>query len=228
MWTSCFFLFFFSQRSLYRTIKVKVKVLVAQSCLTVCNLLDWSLRGFSVRGIFQARILEWVAIPFSRGSSWPRDWTNLAFPCCGQILYHLSLQGSSEQNCGRWQTWPWLLSFPYLQCDFATPLITMWSSFTYTLSLRRLCNLIWPLQSVGRDTVPVLCMISHHVTTQASKLENDSHVEWRQAVLAEAVLSVPSWPGSCLQRRGWGETRRTIIWDQFKSFFFHLFLLVGD
>ena len=42
--------------------------------------------------------------------------------------------------------------------------------------------------------VPVLRMISRHVTTQASKLESDSHVEWRQAILAEAVLSqsVPS------------------------------------
>lgn len=37
--------------------------------------------------------------------------------------------------------------------------------------------------------VPVLRMISRHVTTQASKLESDSHVEWRQAILAEAVLS---------------------------------------
>ena len=213
---------------LHATTKTWHCVYVCSVWFTLCDPRFYSSLGFSVRGIFQARILEWVAIPFSRGSSWPRDWTNLAFPCCGQILYHLSLQGSSEQNCGRWQTWPWLLSFPYLQCDFATPLITMWSSFTYTLGLRWLCNLIWPLQSVGRDTVPVLCVISHHVTTQASKLENDSHVEWRQAVLAEAVLSVPSWPGSCLQRRGWGETRRTIIWDQFKSFFFHLFLLVGD
>ena len=216
MWTN----FFFSpQRSLYRTIKVKGKVLVAQSCPTFCNLLDCSLRVFSIHGIFQARILEWVALPFTRGSSWPRDWTNLAFPHCGQILYHLSHQGSSEQNRGRWQTWAWLLSFPYLQCDFAALLITTWSSFTYTLSLRWLCNLIWPLQSGGSDTVPVLCMISHHVTSQASKLENDSHVEWRQAILAEAVLSqsVPSWPGSCLQRHEWGETRRTILWDQFKS-----------
>ena len=36
--------------------------------------MDCSLLGFSVHEIFQARILEWVAIPFSRGSSWPRDW----------------------------------------------------------------------------------------------------------------------------------------------------------
>ena len=49
--------------------------------------MDCSLPGSSVYGILQARILEWVAIPFSRGSSWPRDWTWVS--CTGrQILYH--------------------------------------------------------------------------------------------------------------------------------------------
>ena len=38
---------------------------VAQLCLTVCDPMDWSLPGFSVHGIFQARVLEWVAISFS-------------------------------------------------------------------------------------------------------------------------------------------------------------------
>ena len=50
-----------------------LQVLVAQSCLTLCDLMDYSLPGFSVHGIVQARILEWVAMPFSRGSSPPRD-----------------------------------------------------------------------------------------------------------------------------------------------------------
>ena len=54
---------------------VKVKVLVAQSSPTLCDPIDCGLQGFSVRGILQARMLEWVAIPFSRGSSWLRNWT---------------------------------------------------------------------------------------------------------------------------------------------------------
>ena len=45
------------------------------SCPTLCNPIDCNLEGFSVHGILQARILEWVAIPFSRGSSQPRDRT---------------------------------------------------------------------------------------------------------------------------------------------------------
>ena len=55
---------------------VTLKVSVAQSCPTVCDPMDCSLPGSSVHGIFQARILEWVAISFSGGSSqWRGDWT---------------------------------------------------------------------------------------------------------------------------------------------------------
>ena len=46
---------------------------VAQSYLTLCDPMNYSLSGSSVHGILQARILEWVAMPFSRGSSQPRD-----------------------------------------------------------------------------------------------------------------------------------------------------------
>ena len=52
-----------------------VLCLVAQLCPTLCNPMDCSLPGSSVHGILQAGILEWVAIPFSRGSSQPRDRT---------------------------------------------------------------------------------------------------------------------------------------------------------
>ena len=48
---------------------------VAQSCPTLCDPIGCSPPGFSVHGILQARILEWVVIPFSRGSSPPRDQT---------------------------------------------------------------------------------------------------------------------------------------------------------
>ena len=55
-----------------------VEVKVAQSCLTLCDSIDCSLPGSSVYGILQARILEWVAIPFSSGSSEPRDQTRVS------------------------------------------------------------------------------------------------------------------------------------------------------
>ena len=57
----------------------KVKVLDAQLCLTLCDPMDCSPPGSSFHDILQARILEWVAIPFSRGSSQPRDWTQISY-----------------------------------------------------------------------------------------------------------------------------------------------------
>ena len=53
--------------------------LVTQSCLTLCNSMNYSPLGSSVQGILQARILEWIEMPISRGSSWPRDWTQVSF-----------------------------------------------------------------------------------------------------------------------------------------------------
>ena len=50
---------------------------VAQSCLILCDPIDYRLPGSSVHGILQTRILEWVAVPFSRGSSQPRDRTQV-------------------------------------------------------------------------------------------------------------------------------------------------------
>ena len=58
-----------------------------QSCLSLCNC---SPPGSSVHGILQARVLKWVAMPSSRGSSWPRDWTRISYvPCLGRwVLQH--------------------------------------------------------------------------------------------------------------------------------------------
>ena len=61
------------------------EVRVAQPCLTLCNATDCSLSGSSVHGILQARILEWVVISFSRGSSQPRDQTQVS-PIVGRYF----------------------------------------------------------------------------------------------------------------------------------------------
>ena len=57
---------------------LEVKVLIVQLCLTVCNTMHCSPQGSSVPGILRARILEWIAILFSRGSSRPRDQTQVS------------------------------------------------------------------------------------------------------------------------------------------------------
>ena len=62
----------FSTFLLYMLFQFKVNMKVAQSCLTLCDPMD-----YTVHDILQARILEWIAYPFSRGSSQPRDWTQV-------------------------------------------------------------------------------------------------------------------------------------------------------
>ena len=61
-----------------------------QSCLILCDPMDYSPLGSSVHGILWGRILEWVAVPSSLGSSQPRDQTCLSYISCigRQILYH--------------------------------------------------------------------------------------------------------------------------------------------
>ena len=68
---------------------------VAQSCLALCDLIDCILPVFSVLRILQARILQWVAIPFSRGF-FPIQGLNAGLLHCRQFLYHLYHQGSIE------------------------------------------------------------------------------------------------------------------------------------
>jgi len=71
--------------------KIKVKVLVAQLYLTLWPM-NCSSPGSSVHGILQARLLKRVAIPFFRGSFWPK--LSPSFLHCRWILYHLSHEGS--------------------------------------------------------------------------------------------------------------------------------------
>ena len=72
---------------------------VTQSCPTLCDPMDCSLPGSSIHGIFQARVLEWVAIAFSRGSSWPRDWTQVS---------HIAGRCFTVWATREVQTWVWV------------------------------------------------------------------------------------------------------------------------
>ena len=76
---------------------------VTQLCPTLSNPMDCSLPGSSIHGILQARILEWVAISFSRGSSWPRDGTQVS-RIAGR---HFNLWATTQSYglCGRGRGW---------------------------------------------------------------------------------------------------------------------------
>ena len=120
--------------------------------------MDCSLPGSSVHGISQARILEWVAIPYSRGSSQPRAQTQIScISCIGrQMLYH----------CATWEAWLGLL-FIYL----AVPGL---SCGTQAVSLVAVCEL-FPCGHVGsrfltRDQIHVSCVscISRQILTTSA------------------------------------------------------------
>ena len=76
-----------------------VLCLVTQSCLTLCDPMDYSQPGSSVHGILQARIPEWVAITSSWGSSQPRDWTQV-FGIAGRFFTIWVTREAQEYWCG--------------------------------------------------------------------------------------------------------------------------------
>ena len=110
-----------------------------QLCLTLCDPVGCSLPGSPVHGVFQVRILEWVAISYSRGLSPFRDWTCISCVSyiAGCVLYQLSHQGSSlwprqllklcctmnmksfsvQASCGFWK---WQATYMHLKALKAT------------------------------------------------------------------------------------------------------------
>ena len=75
---------------------------VAQSCLTLCDPMDCSLAGSSIHMIFQARVLEWVAMSFSRGSSQLRDRTQVSCTA-GRCLTVWATREAQQEKPPQWQ-----------------------------------------------------------------------------------------------------------------------------
>ena len=82
----------------YHSIVKQLCAQALQSCPTVCDPMDFSPPGSSVHGVLQARILKWVALPFSRGSSQPRDWTTIScFSCTASRFFTTESRGKSTK-----------------------------------------------------------------------------------------------------------------------------------
>ena len=79
----------------------------AQSCPTLCNPMDCSPPGSSVHGILHARLLEWVAISFSRGSFWPRDQTHISRVLCIPGEFFTTLPPGKPQISGVYSSHTW-------------------------------------------------------------------------------------------------------------------------
>ena len=117
---------------------------VTQLCLTLFNPMDCSLPGSSVHGILQARILEWIAISYSRGSFQPRDWTHVSsISCTGrQIHYQLCHLGSPTYWC--FAIWKNISSYP--SCFLSQ----IWVIYKSSISIwQKVNNCKMPVQNKG-------------------------------------------------------------------------------
>ena len=109
-----------------------------QLCLTLCNPVDHNLPAFSAHRILQARILKWVAVPSSMGSSWPRDWTHTSYisGIGGQIPYHWASQAAPSDKehicqCQRHKRWgldPYVGKIPWRRAWESTPVFLLGES----------------------------------------------------------------------------------------------------
>ena len=107
---------------------------VTQSCPTLCDPMDCSPPGSSVHGISQARILEGVAISYSRGSSQPRDWTQVS--CTGRwILYFWATREAFFHCCCSVAKSCWLCATPWTVAHQTS------LSFAISLSLLKLMSI---------------------------------------------------------------------------------------
>ena len=101
-----------------------VKVIVTPLCPALCNPTGCSPQGSSVHGLLLARILKWVVILFSRGSSWPRDWNwvspSLQADCLlsespGSSIYYFKLNNFPILNFFWKDGWHWSMYLSMLQ-----------------------------------------------------------------------------------------------------------------
>ena len=106
---------------------------VSQSCLTLCNPMDCSPPGSSVHGISQARVLEWAAMPTSRGSSRPRDRTCVS--CSGRWILHSSRLWELHSQCAFCQdiSPPDIHFLPLETCGIEYVFMSMWASLAAQL-----------------------------------------------------------------------------------------------
>ena len=102
--------------------------LIAKSYPTLCDPMNCSPLGYSVHGISQARILEWVPIPFSRGSSWPRDWTR-GSSIAGGFFTIWAIREAKRFIISKWLAWSCRLRSPEI-CSWQIGDLMVWVPVT--------------------------------------------------------------------------------------------------
>ena len=133
----------------------------AQLGLILCYPLDCRCPGSSVHGIIPGRMLEWVAISSSRGSSWPRDWTRVSCSSC----------------TGSFTTEPpglWLFFSPWVMSDSLQPHGLQHARVPWPSLSPRVCSISCPLSQWCHPTISSSCPLllpsspgkPHHISMQ--------------------------------------------------------------
>ena len=177
---------------------------VTQSCLTLCDPMDCSLPGSSVHGIFQARILEWVAISFSRGSFQPRDRNCVAYiSCIGRwILYY----------CTAWEAHFFLHLVERWRDGIKTAAQCRTQGRTMRTWVAHLCwSYITTLGQEGghlQDHVPAVSVLYCQEPTKRNSLV----VQWLVLSLftAKGPVSIPGW-GNKIPWATWHSNNKIVI-----------------
>ena len=174
---------------------MKTESEVAQSCLTVCDPMDCSLPGSSVHGIFQARVLEWDATSFCRGSFRPRDQTQVSrivgrcFTVWATIQEKWNIthpSHSRQQMCLSW--WPCPPPFLYPHGDVL--LLLLLSLFSHV----RLCATPWTVAYQASPSMGFSRQEHWSGLPFATVLGYKSHVGSPWALSPKLQLSPPSTP----------------------------------
>ena len=133
---------------------------VAQSCPTLCDPMNCSPPGTSVHGILQNRILEWVAIPFSRGSSQPRDWTQISLTAGG---FFIIWEGVSTYKMIFGKTTTEFASLPSTICvarfclSESVSLSSHWENWTSSVPFKACISRVPALGKLGAGMLENLC-----------------------------------------------------------------------
>ena len=118
-------------------------MLVTQSCPSLCDPMDCSPPGSSVHEIFQARILEWVAISFSRGSSQPRDGTQVTCTA-GRLFIKWATREAYRE---------WYMAVDLQKQDKSVRTVHRWKIRWHICMFSWECRIIFKNEALGTDLV---------------------------------------------------------------------------
>ena len=145
--------------------------LVTQLRLTLCDPMDYSPPGSFAHGDFQARILEWVSIPSSRGSSQSRDWAQVSHIADGFFTIWATREALILRSKDSFQ--PHVLSYARLPCPSLSP---------------RVCSKSCPLSQWCHPTFWVYSQLTNNIVIFSGEEQRDSTIHTRGPILPQTPL----------------------------------------